>query len=89
MKEKSLQVQGREVATRVKRLEKDRFTYEVEAEVGATIVAGRMTVGLDKGVGVEKYTQEMLQRDLDIFRQKLAEEAVWRAGIAEMMEKVK
>jgi len=30
----------------------------------------------------------MLQRDLDAFRQKLAEEAVWRAEMAEMMDRV-
>jgi len=89
MKSKEIEVRGHSVATRAERLEKDGLVYHVEAEIGGIVHAsGRMTVGPDKGIGVGDYTQEMLQRDLDAFRQKLAEEAVWRADMAEMMDRI-
>ncbi|HUS98344.1 MAG TPA: hypothetical protein VMX97_16590 [Hyphomicrobiaceae bacterium] len=88
MKPKQMQARGRAVETRVKRLDRDPFTYEVEGEVGGAIIARRMTIGPDRGIGAANYTQEMLQRDLDAFRQKVAEEAVWRAGISDIMDAV-
>jgi len=65
-----------------------RLGFILRAEIDGELVETTLTIGPAEGAGVAGYTAEMLQRDLDAARQKLAEEAEWRARVRKMMEGV-
>lgn len=83
-----INVQGRTVAVHSEPLDSGAVGWKLRAEIEGEAVERTFTVGPAEGLGPANYSAEMLQRDLDAGRQKLAEEAEWRSRVRKMMEGV-
>jgi len=64
----------------------ESLSFQFRAEIDGETLESTFAVGSDTGLASSNYSAEMLQRDLDAARQKLAEEAEWRARARKMME---
>jgi len=79
---------GRRVPVAMEPMPGAGLGFILRAEVDGEIVESTLKIGPAEGIGAKAYSPEMLQRDLDAARQKLAEEADWRARVRKMMEGV-
>ena len=86
---KQITVEGRSVAVHSEALDSGAVGWQLRAEIDGEVVESTLAVGPVEGAGSQGYSPEMLQRDFDAARQKLAEEAEWRSRVRKMMEGVR
>ena len=82
---KIIKVRGRDVLVSAKEGEEGQH-FKLLADCAGVVREHSLTIGPAEGAGPERYDQAMLQRDLDLAREKIAAEAEWHVRVRKMID---